>query len=181
MDPMITVTELRSLMTYRPDRGRFTWCVSRGSARYGDEVGSIDREGYRRIRIGRKHYYEHRLVWLWHHGVFPRILDHRDRNRSNNRIENLRECHESQNAANAGRSSLNTSGYRGVYFDTDRDKWVARIRFVKDGVRHRYRIGRYDTPEEAAAQYNLHMLRHHPDFARINRLDTPLGRIFGWN
>ena len=180
MDPMITRTELRTLMTYDPVTGRFRWTTPRGSAKVGDLVGALDKEGYRRVRISRRSYYEHRLVWLWHHGEFPRILDHIDRDRANNRIENLRECHESQNAANAKRCSLNTSGYKGVYFDVDRGKWVARIRFTdSSGVRHRYRIGRFESAEMAAIQYNLHMRRLHPDFALLNKIPGPLGQIFG--
>lgn len=176
---MITKAELQGFMTYDSTTGTFTWAVNRGSVRIGDPVGTEDREGYRRVRIAGKHYYEHRLVWLWHHGRFPRILDHIDRDRSNNRIENLRECHESQNAANTGPHSHNTSGYRGVYFDIDRMKWIARIRFTRNGVRHRYRIGRYDTAEMAALHYNLHMRELFPGFALLNKIPGPLGEIFG--
>lgn len=107
------------------------------------------------------------------------MLDHIDRNTLNNRIENLRPCNESQNAANAKTCSHNTSGYRGVYFDKDRDKWVARIRFTVNGVRHRKRIGRYATAEEAAIMYNLYLREHFDEFALTNKIDTPLGRILG--
>lgn len=180
MDPM-TKDELACLMRYDATLGRLVWIVNKGRAKIGEPVGHIDREGYRRLRIGGRQYLEHRLVWMWHHGEFPRILDHIDRDRSNNRIDNLRPCHESENAANAGAPSSNTSGYRGVYFDTDRMKWVARIRYTRDGVRHRYRIGRYTTADEAAVHYNLHMRKLFPDFALLNRVDTPLGRMLGMN
>lgn len=176
---MITVSDLQRIMTYDPTAGGFLWAVQRGRMKPGDKVGSCDREGYRRVRIDGRQYYEHRLVWFWHHGVMPRILDHINRNRADNRIENLRECHESQNAANAKAPSTNTSGYRGVYFDVSRGKWAARIRVTIDGVRHRYRIGRYNTAEEAALHYNMHLMRHYPDFALLNKVDTPLGKILG--
>lgn len=178
MDP-VTRDELSRLMTYDPAIGRMVWKIARGAAKVGAPVGHVGPEGYRRVRISKREYLEHRLVWLWHHGEFPRILDHRDRDRSNNRIENLRECNESQNAANARTSTLNTSSYRGVYFDTDRMKWVARIRYTKGGVRHRYRIGRFNDADVAAVHYNLHMRALFPDFALLNRVDTPLGRMFG--
>jgi len=178
-DPMITQSELQGIATYDVDAGVLRWAVSRGKMRPGDRIGALDREGYRRVRIDNKQYLEHRLVWLWHHGEFPRILDHIDRNRDNNRIENLRLCNESQNAANAGKQSHNTSGYRGVYYERERDKWTVEIRVVVDGHRTRYRVGRYDTPDEAAIHYNLHLRRHFNDYALLNRVDTPLGRILG--
>ena len=178
-DLMITQSELRNLVTYDADAGVLRWTMKRGRTRPGDRVGGLDREGYRRVRIDNRQYLEHRLVWLWHHGEFPRILDHIDRNRDNNRLENLRLCNESQNAANAEKPSHNTSGYRGVYFERGRDKWIARIRIVVDGNRTRYRIGRYDTAEEAAIAYNVHMMRHFRDYALLNRVDTPLGRLLG--
>lgn len=176
---MLTQSELQTLMTYDADAGVLRWAVSRGKVRPGDRIGSLDREGYRRVRINDKQYLEHRLVWLWHHGHFPRILDHIDRNRDNNRIENLRLCNESQNAANSGPPVHNTSGYRGVYFDVDRSKWVARIRLVVNGQRLRYRIGRYDSADEAAIHYNLHMRERFGDYALLNRVDTLLGRLLG--
>jgi hypothetical protein len=56
---------------------------------------------------------------------------------------------------------------------------VARIRLVVEGERVRYRVGRFDTAEEAAIAYNLHLRRHFNEYALLNRVDTPLGRILG--
>ena len=153
--------------------------VPRTGRHKGRKVGHTDREGYVRISSQRRKYYAHRLIWTWHHGEPPRLLDHINRNRADNRIENLRACTEAQNAANAKAPSHNTSGYRGVYFDKDRDKWVARIRFTIDGVRHRRRIGRFDTADEAAIAYNLHIVQYFKEFALLNPVDTPLGRLMG--
>lgn len=155
------------------------WIVKRGKTVPGQRVGALDKHGYRRVRLFDRQYFEHRLVWLWHHGEFPRILDHISRNRDDNRIENLRPCNESQNAANSGPQAPNTSGYRGVYYEPERDKWVAKIRFVVDGRRMRKKIGRFDTPEDAAIAYNLHLRRHFESFALLNTVDTPLGKILG--
>lgn len=177
--PMITLDRLNQLVTYDSVNGVLRWAARRGRVGPGERVGGVDREGYRRVRIDNRQYLEHRLVWLWHHGSFPRILDHIDRDRCNNRIENLRLCNESQNAANAGPAIHNTSGYRGVHYEGERDKWVARMRLVVDGKRTRHRIGRYDTAEDAAIAYNLHMRRHFSDYALLNRVSTPLGQILG--
>ena len=178
-DSMITQSRLMELVTYDAAAGVLRWRTRRGNTRPGARIGGPDKEGYWRVRLDDRQYLEHRLVWLWHHGSFPRILDHIDRDRSNNRIENLRLCTESQNAANAKISTHNTSGYRGVYYEAERDKWVARIRLVIEGERVRYRIGRFDTAEEAAIAYNLHLRQHFSEYALLNRVDTPLGRILG--
>jgi hypothetical protein len=145
----------------------------------GSRIGHMDREGYVRVSYQRRKYYAHRLIWTWHHGEPPRLIDHINRDKADNRIENLRPCTETQNAANAKAPSHNTSGYKGVYFDTDRDKWVARIRFTIDGVRYRRRIGRFDSADEAAIAYNVQMLKYFKEFALLNRVDTPLGKMMG--
>jgi len=176
---MITKPDLESVATYSPENRGLIWTVRRFGTVPGQRVGTLDKEGYRRVRLSGRQYFEHRLVWLWHHGSFPRILDHISRDRDDNRIENLRLCNESQNAANTGSQRHNTSGYRGVYYEADRDKWVARIRFVMNGQRVRRNLGRFDTPEEAAIVYNAHMIQYFKEYAFINRVETPLGKILG--
>jgi len=42
--------------------------------------------------------------------------------------------------------SSNTSGYKGVYWDRSRQKWVAQIRFKGKN----YKLGRYDNIKDAA-------------------------------
>lgn len=64
------------------------------------KTGSVKSNGYHRIHIDRQHYLTHHLVWFWHHRTWPEQLDHIDRNRLNNRIENLRECSVAENLAN---------------------------------------------------------------------------------
>lgn len=166
---------LKQRFDYHPEG----YLVNRVGARAGQRVGHSDKEGYHRVSLNRRKYYAHRLIWIWHYGEPPKVLDHIDRDKANNRIENLRPCSDSQNAANAPAGMRNTSGYRGVYFDIDRGKWTARIRFTVDGVRHRHKIGRYDTAELAAIAYNIHLKHHFNEFALLNKVDTPLGRIFG--
>ena len=55
-------------------------------------------------------------------------VDHIDKDRTNNNIENLRYVTTSQNAMNQSKSSVNTSGYSGVDFRKDSKKWRARIK-----------------------------------------------------
>jgi hypothetical protein len=87
------------------------------------------------------------LVWLYHIGAQPEgDLDHIDRNPCNDRIENLRDVSHSVNLLNCRLHKNNTSGFRGVWFDKRRKKWIAESRKTGTGY-----IGQFETPEEAAA------------------------------
>lgn len=110
------------------ERGFKTW-----NSRYpGKEIGCKHRSGYRYVRIkfgGKQKYLMHRLVWAWHYGSWPKDqLDHIDHDRSNDRIENLREVTRAENMKNMSMSKNNTSGVTGVHWHKQHKKWAAQIR-----------------------------------------------------
>ena len=73
-------------------------------------------------------YLAHRLAWFYHYAKWPEgLVDHKDRDKSNNRIVNLREVSASLNRLNANPGLTNTSGYVGVSFDAKARKWKARV------------------------------------------------------
>lgn len=57
------------------------------------------------------------------------IVDHKNRNIKDNRIENLRICTKQQNAYNAKVRATNSSGVTGVWYRKDTKKWVAEIKY----------------------------------------------------
>lgn len=75
------------------------------------------------------------------------VVDHINRNKKDNRIENLRITDKSVNAFNTGVRKNNKSGYTGVRFRRDTYKWTAEIE--KNGVTHY--LGCFKTKEEAIA------------------------------
>jgi len=75
------------------------------------------------------------------------FIDHRDGDRTNNSLENLRWVTPQQNAQNRTLTKRNTSGYKGVTFDRARNKWMAGIKI--DGKQ--INLGRFETIEEAVA------------------------------
>lgn len=71
--------------------------------------------------------------------------DHIDRNELNNRRYNLRECTSTENSRNKSISSTNTSGFIGVCWDKDNNKWMSYIGLNDK----RIHLGRFDNKEDA--------------------------------
>jgi hypothetical protein len=88
-------------------------------------------------------------------------VDHRNRNKLDNRRRNLRLATRSQNMHNRGVQSNSRSGIKGVCWDPKRKKWRATIQV--DG---RYRqIGRFETREAASMAYRAMSARLVGEFA----------------
>lgn len=96
--------------------------------------------------------------------VEEECVDHRDGNGFNNIRSNLRLTTRLGNAWNRGISSLNTTGYKGIYRVKNSDRWAAHIR-VKGAKLH---LGYFNSAEEAAKAYNDAAIEHFGDFARLN-------------
>jgi hypothetical protein len=88
----------------------------------------------------------HRLVFIWHHGYAPKIIDHINRNRADNRIENLREATPSENSFNQTIQLRNKIGVRGIYLQPSK-KWRAMIQYKSK----LYCLGQYENIDDAIA------------------------------
>lgn len=156
----ITRTELISIMDYDP-RGFLVWKnpLARRNKK-GQRVG-YDTNGYRQVSIKGKLYREHRLVWLFHYGNIPECdVDHINRIRNDNRIENLRLCTDGtlQNSQNRSLNVNNKSGVKGVYWNKNANKWHTRI-----GVNgKRINIGYYENIEDAKNARKEADKKYHP-------------------
>jgi hypothetical protein len=102
---------LHYLLHYDPCTGEFRWLVNRGPNKTaGNLAGSPDEDGYLRIGIDRRRYRLHRLAWFYTHGVWPDgEIDHKDTDRANNRIENLRVVSRHVNMQNMRKSPKKAS------------------------------------------------------------------------
>lgn len=145
----LTAEYLRSILHYEPETGIFTWKVgSANQVKAGDAAGSPDGHGYLRITVCSRLYQAHRLAWLYIHGVWPKLtIDHINRNRSDNRITNLRDVSHKQNLQNASKRSDNKSGHPGVSWNKQRSQWVAHITHNNKHIH----LGYFTTVEEAIA------------------------------
>lgn len=145
--PLPTPQELRDLLRYDPKEGRLYWKKSRYRVKEGDRAGNDTSSGYRAIKIMQRQIMEHRVCWAIHYGKWPASeIDHINRKKDDNRIENLREATRSQNMLNG-----TAKGYR-----RNRGKWEAYVQ--TNGV-HNY-LGRFDTEEEAR-QARIEAMKDH--------------------
>lgn len=145
---MITQNRLRELLQYAPETGEFMWRVSHPRAKAGAIAGATDHYGYVVIRLDGHLYKAHRLAWLYVHGVWPpKNIDHINRVKNDNRMENLRLADQSINMHNVGVRVNSKSGVAGVTWRADRKKWNARI---KVGYKN-FNLGLFDDVAAAVA------------------------------
>ena len=85
--------QIRKEVYYNPETGFLTWrSDGRGKfKRAGASVGCLRPDGYYSARVNARRWLVHRLVWVYVYGEEPpKIIDHINRNKGDNRIENLR-------------------------------------------------------------------------------------------
>lgn len=156
--PPFDAAFLRSLYTYDAETGAIRHARTRGKGRAGDYVGSERHDGYLTTTISTRPYMVHRLVWMHVHGTWPEgCIDHINRNRADNRIENLRVVSFSENKENTGVQANSVSGIKGVQFLKSRNQWRARIQ-TKGQL---FDLGRFNSAEEAGAAYTAAAARLH--------------------
>ena len=161
----LTLDRVREFLEYDPPTGKFTW-RKRTSNRIavGGVAGVKAANGYTYITLDNYKLLAHRVAWLYVYGEWPEgQIDHINRDRSDNRLSNLRLASMSENVCNGTLRSTNTSGFRGVSLDKrkTKKKWLAQI--VKDGKQHG--LGYYATKEEAYDAYRRAAIELHGKFA----------------
>jgi hypothetical protein len=146
---MINQKTLKELLHYNPGTGIFTWNKEVPNRPYlkGEEAGS-NSHGYVVICIDYTNYHAHRLAFLFMEGYLPENqIDHKDRIRHHNWWNNLREASQQCQNRNSSLSSINTSGVKGVCWDSGRSKWQVNIKIDNKY----YFLGRFPDFTEAVA------------------------------
>lgn len=166
-----SIERVRELLTYEPDTGILRWRVTLGSrAAAGQEAGGVDKStGYHRVVIDKRLLLSHHVAWAWTTGEWPTQVDHVHGKEAGNGWKNLRVSTQSQNMANAGIFSHNTSGFKGVSWHKVTGKWQSQIR-VKG---KQMCLGFYATKEEAAEAYAAAATKHFGEFARTQNFEKP--------
>lgn len=163
---MLTQDRLKQVLSYDPHTGVFTRIakVSRKTI-LGSVAGYVDKShGYVSMSVDGKEYYAHRLAWLYMTGTWPtHTVDHRDRDRANNRFSNLRAATRTQNNQNMsvhdGREMY--SAHKGVTWHKAGKRWMAQI---NANGKHHY-LGLFASELDAANAYEKASVRLHGEFA----------------
>ena len=146
----IPVERLRECLSYNRRTGVLRWKVRPADNVYaGTVAGCIDHRGYRLVRLDRRLLLAHRVAWAIHYGAWPECdLDHRNMDKSDNRIANLRLASRALNIANTPPRRANGLP-KGCYRTKGRRRWYSKIQI--DGKVKR--LGGFDTAAEAAAAF----------------------------
>lgn len=161
---ILTQEYLKEILNYDPETGVFTWLHPLGlNMKIGARAGGKTSHGYRIIGINKNQYKEHRLAWFYMQGEWPEYLDHINRIRNDNKINNLRESTRSENIVNSIPRKDNTSGYKGVTWQTDIKKWKAKA--------GNHYLGLFHNIEDAAKAYNQKALELFGEFSVLNRVN----------
>ena len=163
-DPSIEITQayLRTVISYDPETGIFTWRSRPGTdpkskawnTRYsGKKAGYLwhapnSLTPYLKITILDFPRYAHRLAFIYMTGRTPVEIDHIDRNGNNNAWSNLREVTHAQNMQNMTPLPVWKSGLRGVTIMPS-----GRFRAAISKMGKPVQIGLFDTADEAHDAY----------------------------
>lgn len=161
----ILAEEAARIWAYDRDTGVFVWRVKPSQGvNAGDVAGSVHRHGYVVLRYRRRFFRAHMVAWLLETGEWPERLDHKNLDRSDNRISNLRKATRSQNAANSLRKSPPRSGLKGAYAHKKTGKFQSSI--TVNG-RAKY-LGLFETAEAAQKAYQKAASSAFGEFARVS-------------
>lgn len=160
---MISHDELTRLLDYDPNTGVFTWAVDKQyNARRGEVAGNKIKRGYWRVTVAGKVYPAHRLAWFYSYREWPpHEIDHIDRDRTNNRLSNLRLATRIENAGNMWREKQNTSGYKGVVWHKGGKKWMASVKHRGNQIY----LGLFENKEDARYAYTMKVRELFGEFA----------------
>jgi len=132
-------------VSYNPDTGLFF-----GITNITKPIGTVNANGYLVFKVNGKLHYAHRVAFFLMNGFLPKMVDHINGKKTDNRIANLRAADASINGQN--RRPKGVTKHKGS------NKWIASI-MVNYKRKH---IGYFDTPELAHQAYLEAKKIHHP-------------------
>lgn len=160
--------ELRKLLDYNPETGTFIWRERLGERWWwngkfaGKEAGSRGDKGTT-IYVHCVPYRAHLLAWVYMYGDIPEgmMVDHKNCDCYDNRIENLRLATHGQNCTNSRLRKGKVTPKGGSLYKLN-GKFKATIGINKSIIH----LGYFDTPEDAHAAYMKAAVAAKGEFAR---------------
>ena len=164
-----TPDDMRRILSYDPESGLLRWKRNDAynktwNTKYEGTLALNFKQpdGYMVGSINKIKAYSHRIAWAIYYGEWPDgEIDHINRNRCDNRIENLRVATRSQNTSNKTKKDGTYSRLKGVTWHSRGKRWMAQI--MKDRVK--IYLGSFDTEEAAHEAYKEASLRLHGEFS----------------
>lgn len=162
----ITQELIKSLFNYHD--GKLFWKQNRANnkVKSGDRADILHKKsGYFRTCIDSIRYKSHNIIFLYHHGHIPEIVDHIDCDRTNNKIENLRAANKKQNNDNNRIRKDNSSGIKGISIYKDKNCIHAQLQHNgKKYHKHFFPIN--ESNMESAKQWIIEIRKiHHGEFS----------------
>ena len=153
----LTIERLHQVLDYNQETGVFIW---KHRDRYRDTIGQIATKShmyeYLGICIDGARYPAHRLAWFYVHKEWPKIIDHINGCKTDNRIENLRSVSEKINTQNLRKARKNNAtGLLGVYFYCGSYKSCIRVN------KKTLHLGTFASKESAHEAYLIAKRTHH--------------------
>jgi hypothetical protein len=161
---VLTADLVREYLSYNEATGAITW-IKRpyrlSAVRDGDKAGCATKAGYQVIRIGGANHLAHRIAWICFYGELPGSdIDHKNGDRADNRISNLRLATRAENCRNTKTQKNNKSGFKGVHLHKASGKWRASC---KAGGKQLH-LGTFNTAEDASSARQTYARLHHGEF-----------------
>ena len=155
----ITHDEVLHYFSYDAITGVFLWNINKGKkVKAGDRADHSTKNGYRRVQISGVSYSAHRLAWFYVHKEWPiSCIDHINRDKQDNRIENLRLATHQQNLQNRLPNGNGTSMFKGVCWRLRSKRWEASIKHNGQS----FYLGLFDSEREAAKAYQKKSIELH--------------------
>lgn len=179
--PLPSADVLRQLLDYNPETGELTWKPRDASVftsttthsadalarqfnkKYAGKraLAALDNVGYRSGRLLSSQVRAHRVIWKMVYGYEPKLIDHINQDKKDNRICNLRDVSKAANSVN--RECRRNGQITGVTWCANRRKWVAQMqtggknmarRFAKkeDAIAYRAELERAFWATQPSAQ-----------------------------
>ena len=136
---------------------QWKWCCdSKGYASRSEKISETGRKKRKFISMARE-------IMKTPNGIF---IDHKNHDKLDNRKINLRNCSASDNMRNRVVAKNCKSGYKGVWWNNKRQRWVA---YIKHSGRS-WILKHCKTKEEAAEVYNREAKKLFKEFSYPNKV-----------
>lgn len=142
---------IKANIYYDPMTGKAVWI---NGIRKGDEISSLSGEGYIQVKINNVGNSVHRIAFILMGEPIPKIVDHINGIKTDNRWCNLRPATPSQNVIYSSKHK-NKTGYKGVKFNPATNKFHPIVSWTDQKTREKRRkyLGSFETAAEAHEAY----------------------------